>query len=144
MSRSLQPRDSGAVFDSGAIFSLVDQLEALLRQELDALRAGEVEAVLALTERKHSLIQEIQSLQDSISQRLQKRQARELQERLQALYAQLEENQQALERMITAVRAIATQFRQIQEQQQGHGLYGRRGRTMVTLTREKSEIDGAI
>src|SRR5690625_3185934 len=130
--------------DNSTIFSLVAELEALLQQELEALRAGQIEAVLALTERKNGLIQEMRGLQDSISERLKKRRAQELRTRLQTLYRQLEENQQALEQMITAVRAIATQFRQIQDQHKGHGLYGRRGRTMTTLTKEKSEIDGAL
>ena len=130
--------------DNSTVFSLVAELEALLQQELESLRAGQIEAVVALTERKNSLIQEIRGLQDSISERLKKRRAQELRTRLQALYRQLEENQQALEQMITAVRAIATQFRQIQDQHKGHGLYGRRGRTMTTLTKEKSEIDGAL
>lgn len=131
--------------EGARILEAIDGLHDLLDREMEQIRSGNIEGVIALTAEKNEIILVINGLQERIAERLERREAEDLRKKLRGLYERLAANQAGLEAMISALRDISSDLERLEERRQDNGLYGRRGRKMRNLSRETdSEIDGVI
>lgn len=128
----------------GEIMEIIDKLEGLLDEEMEAIQTGYISKVIEITSEKNALVTQIDESQEYISSSLKKNEKVELKEILESLFTKLERNKHGLESMISAVQDIASEFQRIEERKRDNGLYGRKGKKMKSLTKEEGEIDGKI
>lgn len=122
----------------------IDEATEILGKELEAIRKGDVTAVIALTDDKRIVTERLEQLSGEIEAFLKKHEDGDVVARVRTLRAAIEENQEALDRMSAAVKEVANQLRRLEDKRRDNGLYGRKGKKLRALREQVREVDGSF
>jgi len=127
------------------ILLVVDETTAALLDEIEALKRGDVHLVVSLSDRKAAAAARLDEVRPGVEAYLAAGADPEFKERVRLLSDTLRRNQDGIERMRDAVRAIAAQIRKAEEKRSGDGAYGPRGRKAFAPPPEAPrEIDTSL
>jgi hypothetical protein len=118
----------------------------LLAREVAAIRAGNLEAVAEIYERKAALLKRIELLMPVVEPFLKARleQDEGLKARLGALNDAVQEDSVLLERMTAATSEILRDLEKIRDRHSLNGLYGKSGKRVTEPGAKRRQIDKTI
>lgn len=132
--------DEENILSFGAI---VDDLNALLSSENNALKQGDVAMVADLFERKQNLLKRLENRQPVIEPFLRESAevTAQLRDKIRDLAEQLEENGNLLASMAEASQAIRTEVARVRDRHSLKGMYDKSGQSRPTGAQRPRQID---
>jgi hypothetical protein len=136
------PLTSEQRMEKEALLMVIDATSQVLAEEMEAIRAGDANLVMAMLERKTEVAERLEETQPRIEAFLQATRDSDLIDRVRVLDASLKDNARCLQQMIGAIQNITKAISKVYEKKKSDGIYGYRGKKLDSPVVMPRQVDG--